>query len=142
MRVTILKKYLPHLIDFFEYMAAEKFSENEKNIVFEICVSFQLTKENLKIKTYREWQEFCKSLSVEGGRKLVFRDRVSLVPRLSKRITVKIPEGQYLMVKKILRKEKYPVSVSSFLRREIEEEMLQHRKMEKTDVAEELVGYG
>lgn len=104
MHVSIPKKYLPAIEDFLNWMTAEKISEEKEGIIFEIPVSFRLTMENLGINTHKEWEKFCKNIKVEGGRKSVFRDRVSLTPYLSKCITFKVAEGELQLLRKHLKK--------------------------------------
>lgn len=127
MRVSMPRRYLPPIRDFLDYLMAKKVSEGEESTIFEVCFSFQLSMENLDIRTHKEWKEFCWALKVDGGRKSVFRGKVSLTVSPSKIVKFKISDGEFQLARELLKKTKYP-SVSAYLRGKIEEEMLQNRK--------------
>lgn len=139
MRVSILKKYLPPIADFLEYLSAKRVFEDEKSVAFSTPPPFRLTMNNLEIRTHKEWKEFCQNLEVKGGRKSIFRDRTSLTPPLTRIVKFKVPRGGFCRMEKLLKKMGYS-SVSDYLRGKIENEMIQREKRAKEE--KEVVGYG
>lgn len=136
--VSLPKKYLPKVKDFMDWMTAKKVSENRGSVTFEVPFSFVLNMKNLEIGSYKEWKDFCKEIRVEGGRKSMFRDRLSFTPRLSRYVTFKVADAELQMLREFLKREGSP-PVSVYLRRKIEEDMLQYRRRARK--TEEVIGY-